>query len=123
MFPALRPGGTTPEGLCFEAIMKNFLGSNNDMDSYFLNISDGEPYFESSGLRYSGEMAFNHTKKMVKKIQEMGVKTLSYFVDEYVNSTEPSKGFKQMYGAGARKIDVTNVAQISKTMNGLFLSK
>lgn len=123
VFSCLTPGGTTPEGLCFEAILNKFIPGGNDFDSYFLNISDGEPYFESSGLRYSGEMAFNHTKKMVKKIEEMGVKTLSYFVDEYVNSTEPSKGFKQMYGAGARKIDVTNVAQISKTMNGLFLSK
>lgn len=123
VFSCLTPGGTTPEGLCFEAILNKFIPGGNDFDSYFLNISDGEPYFESSGLRYSGEMAFNHTKKMVKKIEEMGVKTLSYFVDEYVNSTEPSKGFKQMYGAGARRIDVTNVAQIAKTMNGLFLSK
>lgn len=123
VFSCLTPGGTTPEGLCFEAILNKFIPGGNDFDSYFLNISDGEPYFESSGLRYSGEMAFNHTKKMVKKIEEMGVKTLSYFVDEYVNSTEPSRGFKQMYGAGARRIDVTNVAQIAKTMNGLFLSK
>lgn len=123
VFSCLTPGGTTPEGLCFEAILNKFIPGGNDFDSYFLNISDGEPYFESSGLRYSGEMAFNHTKKMVKKIEEMGVKTLSYFVDEYVNSTEPSRGFKQMYGAGARRIDVTNVAQIAKTMNQLFLSK
>jgi hypothetical protein len=123
VFSCLTPGGTTPEGLCFEAILNKFIPAGNDFDSYFLNISDGEPYFESTGLRYSGELAFNHTKKMVKKIEEMGVKTLSYFVDEYINSTEPSKGFKQMYGAGARKIDVTNVAQISKTMNQLFLSK
>lgn len=123
VFSCLTPGGTTPEGLCFEAILNKFIPAGNDFDSYFLNVSDGEPFFESNGLRYCGESAFNHTKKMVKKIEEMGVKTLSYFVDEYVGSTEPSRGFKQMYGAGARKIDVTNVAQISKTMNGLFLSK
>ena len=123
MFPALRSGGTTPEGLCFEAIMKNFLGSNNDMDSYFLNISDGEPYFGTGAFQYSGRPAFEHTRKMVKQIEGMGIKTLSYFVDDYSYSTEPSDGFKRMYGKGAKKIDVTNVAQITKTMNELFLTK
>jgi hypothetical protein len=28
-----------------------------------------------------------------------------------------------MYGSGARLIDLTNVSQITKTMNQLFLSK
>ena len=45
MFGGLRPNGTTPEGLCFEAIMKSFIPINNDMDSYFLNLSDGQPYY------------------------------------------------------------------------------
>ena len=103
--------------------MKNFLSSNNDMDSYFLNISDGEPYFGNSSFQYSGQPAFEHTRKMVKQIEGMGIKTLSYFVDDYSNSTEPSAGFKRMYGKGAKKIDVTNVAQITKTMNELFLTK
>lgn len=124
MFPTLHSAGTTPEGLCFEAIMKNFLGSTNDMDSYFLNISDGEPYFGNSDLYYSGDIAFQHTKKMVKQIESMGIKTLSYYVDSWIpDGGEPSKGFKIMYGKGAKLIDVTNVAQITKTMNQLFLSK
>ena len=120
----LRAGGTTPEGLCFEAIMKNFLGSTNDMDSYFLNISDGEPYFGNNDLYYSGDMAFEHTKKMVKQIESMGIKTLSYYVEQWVpQNGEPSAGFKKMYGKGAKLIDVTNVSQITKTMNQLFLTK
>ena len=124
MFPSLGPAGTTPEGLCFEAIMKNFLPSNNDMDSYFLNISDGEPYFGNSDLYYSGDIAFQHTKKMVKQIESMGIKTLSYYVDSWIpDGCEPSNGFKIMYGKGAKLIDVTNVAQITKTMNQLFLTK
>jgi len=126
MFPALNAGGTTPEGLCFEAIMKNFLGSTNDMDSYFLNISDGDPYFGSSHFYYAGEVAYNHTRKMVKQIEAMGIKTLSYYVEESYyskQSDEPSEGFKKMYGKGARKIDVTNITQITKTINGLFLQK
>ena len=124
MFPTLHYNGTTPEGLCFEAIMKNFLGSTNDMDSYFLNISDGEPYFGNNELYYSGEMAFEHTKKMVKQIESMGIKTLSYYVEQWVpKNGEPSRGFKTMYGKGAKLIDVTNVSQITKTMNQLFLTK
>ena len=124
MFPTLHYNGTTPEGLCFEAIMKNFLGSTNDMDSYFLNISDGEPYFGNNDLYYSGDMAFEHTKKMVKQIESMGIKTLSYYVEQWVpQNGEPSAGFKKMYGKGAKLIDVTNVSQITKTMNQLFLTK
>jgi hypothetical protein len=125
MFPALNAGGTTPEGLCFEAIMKNFLSANNDMDSYFLNISDGEPYFGTSSYEYSGTPAFEHTRKMVKQMEGMGIKTLSYYVEEarYSSSNEPSNGFKMMYGKGSRAIDVTNIAQITKTMNELFLQK
>jgi len=123
MFPSLCANGTTPEGLCFEAIMKNFLPSNNDMDSYFLNISDGEPYFGNNDLYYSGHTAFDHTRKMVKQIESMGIKTLSYFVDDWSSDSEPSEGFKRMYGKGAKKIDVTSIAQITKTMNQLFLTK
>jgi len=124
MFPTLNAGGTTPEGLCFEAIMKNFLSANNDMDSYFLNISDGDPYFGTSSFYYSGEVAYQHTRKMVKQIEAMGIKTLSYFVEQWAREgSEPSDGFKKMYGKGAKLIDVTNVSQITKTMNQLFLEK
>ena len=49
------PSGTTPEGLCFEAIvMKEFVPINNDLDSYFLNLSDGQPYFPGEGFYYGG---------------------------------------------------------------------
>ena len=124
MFPSLCVGGTTPEGLCFEAIMKNFLGSTNDMDSYFLNISDGEPYFEANSFYYGGDPAFQHTRKMVKQMEGMGIKTLSYFVDQWVKAgDEPSYGFKTMYGKSSKLIDMTNVSQITKTINSLFLQK
>jgi hypothetical protein len=123
MFGGLRSGGTTPEGLCFEAIMKNFLGSNNDMDSYFLNISDGEPYFQGRGFYYGGDMAADHTRKMVKQIEGMGIKTMAYFIgDGYVQSSS-ERLFKKMYGKGSQMIDVTSVSQITKTMNKLFLTK
>jgi hypothetical protein len=122
-FPTFRTFGTTPEGLAFEAIMKQFLPSNNDMDSYFLNISDGEPYFHTNKYYYGGSGAEDHTRKMVKKIEGMGVKTLSYFVGDKSGDDYSMGAFKRMYGKGAQFIDVTNLTQITKTMNQLFLQK
>ena len=53
----------------------------------------------------------------------MGIQTLAYFIgDGYGDSTD-ERAFKRMYGKGAKMIDVTNVNQITKTMNQLFLQK
>ena len=123
MFPSFRVFGTTPEGLCFEAIMKEFLPSTNDMDSYFLNISDGEPYFQSNSYYYGGTPAENHTRKMVKQIEGMGVKTLAYFVGGQYDGDLSMDNFRRMYGNGAEFINVTNLTQVVKTMNQLFLQK
>ena len=123
MFGGLGPSGTTPEGLCFEAIQKEFVPINNDMDSYFLNISDGQPYFPGNGFYYGGETAEKHTNKMVKMIESMGIQTLAYFIGDGYDDGYDSKAFKTMYGKGAKVIDVTNVNQITKTMNQLFLQK
>ena len=123
MFPALGPSGTTPEGLCFEAIQKEFVPINNDLDSYFLNISDGQPYFPGHGFYYGGDSAERHTNKMVKMIEGMGIQTLAYFIGDGYSNSSDERSFKNMYGKGAKMIDVTNVNQITKTMNQLFLQK
>jgi hypothetical protein len=127
LFQYLRPGGTTPEGLAFEGVMKQMVGSTTDVDSYFLNISDGEPYFHGKGYNYQGYYASKHTKKMVDKIQSMGIKVLSYFVSEYSGDVDASSGsgkvFKDCYGKAASYINVTNVNEVTRTMNGLFMAK
>ena len=125
MFGGLRANGTTPEGLCFEAIMKEFVPINNDLDSYFLNLSDGQPYFPGQGFYYGGNSAETHTNKMVKMIESMGIQTLAYFVSDWEidENSSDARSFKKMYGKGAKMIDVTNVNQITKTMNQLFLQK
>ena len=123
MFGGLGPNGTTPEGLCFEAIQKEFVPINNDLDSYFLNISDGQPYFPGQGFYYTGDSAEKHTNKMIKMIESMGIKSLAYFIGDGYEDGYDAKAFKRMYGRGAKMIDVTNVNQISKTMNQLFLQK
>ena len=125
MFGGLRANGTTPEGLCFEAIMKEFVPINNDLDSYFLNLSDGQPYFPGQGFYYGGNSAETHTNKMVKMIESMGIQTLAYFVSDWEidENSSDARSFKKMYGKGAKMIDVKNVNQITKTMNQLFLQK
>ena len=128
LFGYLDATGTTPEGLAFEAVMKQMVGSNGEIDSYFLNISDGEPYFNGKGLSYSGSSAAKHTRKMVKSIEGMGIKVLSYFVSDDAhetdeNSSSSARLFKECYGPFASYINITNVNEVTKTMNRLFMNK
>ena len=123
LFPHLRVAGTTPEGLCFEAILDEIIPSTNDRDSYFLNFSDGMPMFSNSELSYYNQQAVNHTKKMVKEIRSKGIKVLSYFVGDDYHRDESMIDFKSMYGKDAEFIDVTSVMSVSKTMNKKFLEK
>ena len=124
IWPSLHPGGTTPEGLCYEAIMKDFVGGTNNRDSYFLNFSDGQPMFSGDGFEYYGDSALHHTKKQVKEIIKKGISVMSYFVgDSEYDRTRNMDDFKTMYGNDAQFIDVTKVSSLAKTMNNLFLEK
>ena len=68
-FSGLGPSGTTPEGLCFEAIQKEFLHSNNDIDSYFLNLSDGQPYFAGQNFYYAEKEQLNILTKWLNLLR------------------------------------------------------
>ncbi len=123
LFPALHANGTTPEGLCYEATMKYFVPTTKDIDSYFLNICDGEPQYSEDGTNYYGEIAVEHTRKMVKKMKEQGINMLAYFVSDYDHQSSKNK-FKRMYGEdSSRFIDIENIVPITKTLNELFLKK
>jgi len=123
LFPALQANGTTPEGLCYQAVMKHFVESNKDMDSYLLNICDGEPSFSNDQCQYSGQNALLHTKKMVGQIKDMGIKVMSYFVGDSYGYGRSQDNFKVMYGSDSKFIDVKQVVPIVKTMNELFMKK
>ena len=124
LFKYLDVAGTTPEGLCYEAIMNEIVPSSTDKDSYFLNFSDGMPMFGNGDVDYHGDVALNHTRKMVKEIRNRGIKVLSYFVaDSSWGRDRDSKSFKTMYGKDAEYIDITSVLSVSKTMNKKFLQK
>jgi hypothetical protein len=123
LFPALHANGTTPEGLCYEATMKYFVPTTKDIDSYFLNICDGEPNFTDDGTNYYGNVAVEHTRKMVKKMKEQGINVMAYFVSDYGASGSSETKFKRMYGEDSRFIDIENIVPITKTLNELFLKK
>ena len=124
MFPHIYPGGTTPEGLCFEAILKDLVPTSNNRDSYFLNLSDGMPMFSNDTINYYHSEALNHTKDMVNEIRKQGIKIMSYFVSDSSYGREDNvRDFKTMYGQDAEMIDINSVLQISKTMNKKFLEK
>jgi hypothetical protein len=152
LFPYLEACGCTPEGLAFEAIMEKFIvGKKSDgQDHYFLNLSDGEPYYHLSSatnkygtsFSYNGEAAVQHTRKQVEKIRATGVNVLSYFISsESVVAGKwgynPSNiagpqieyhgtlggQFQKMYGKDAKFIQVNSVTDLAKTINQLFLDK
>ncbi len=123
LFPHIGVAGTTPEGLCFEAVMDEIVPTTNDRDSYFLNFSDGMPMFSNSDLSYYNDEAINHTKKMVNEIRNRGIKVLSYFIGGSYERESTSADFKTMYGSDAEFVDVTSVMSVSKTMNKKFLEK
>ena len=123
LFPLLTVSGTTPEGLCFEAVMKEIESTTTDKDSYFLNFSDGMPMFSNKEIDYNYDTAINHTKKMVDELRGRGVKVLSYFIGDSWDRERSVKTFTKMYGKDAEYIDVTSVLPVAKTMNKKFLEK
>ena len=118
--------GSTPEGLCLDALNKFIPQSSYYLDSYLINMSDGMPNFRArNGSEYVREEAYIHTASDVNKIKNKNIKILSYFISKNKNKykTEASECFKQMYGRNSRFVDVDNINQITQTLNKLFLSE
>ena len=121
------PNGMTPEGLCFESMLKKnqLVKSDSEMDSYFVNLSDGGPGGVSN---YSGETARIHTKAQIDKMRnELGMNILSYFMMESsyddFGSTSSGRMFQGMYGKAATQVQPDNALQIAKTLNNMFMGK
>jgi len=129
LFPMLSPCGFTPEGLCFEALSKTFLPATTERDVYFVNISDGQPYFctkGANGFDYTGYEAASHTKRQVDNLRKKGILVSSYYVEDSDSSWYRDRfveSFKKMYGKDSQFINVGNVHEVAKTMNKKFLQK
>ena len=123
LFTALDVSGTTPEGLCFEAIEKDLIPGNSNQDSYFINFSDGQPWYSNDEIEYSGDRAESHTKKMCDGMRAKGISVLSYFISNYDldDDSYDVRAFKRMYGKDAEFVNATNMMQVAKTMNKKFL--
>ena len=96
--------------------------SVNSDDNYFINFSDGQPFYSSGDIYYYGVDAERHCKKQVKMMKNRGIKILSYFVADYSYDRERDS-FKNMYGKDASFIKPTNMMEVAKTMNSMFLQK
>lgn len=121
------PSNVTPEGICFESMIKQniLVAGSEQLDSYFLNISDGQPCMNS----YGGNTALQHTKKQVDTMRsQMNMKIVSYFVSERdvdsvtFKDTQDGRAFTRMYGADAQCVDSKRVMEIAKSLNKKFLS-
>jgi hypothetical protein len=127
LFPYLHVGGGTPEGLAFEAIQAELLEGVKNTTRYFVNLSDGVPEHgftpigKSNWLSYTGEGAFNHTARQVKKLRESGVHVLSFFIAEG-NATHYKSQFRKMYGNTATFVNTRSVPQIAFALNKMFLA-
>ena len=138
----MRPTNYTPEGLCFEAMynQNQFIAGTSDLDSYFINFSDGQPC--CSG--YSGQDAGNHTKRWIDKLRtNLNMKVLSFYIhhkmlpatataeerakgltemQDSFNHSSDGKLFRLMYGKDATAIDPTSVMEIAKSLNKTFMA-
>ena len=123
LFKHITCPGITPEGLCFEAIQKEIVDGSGDMDSYFINFSDGAPYFENKDIQYWGQYAVRHTKTQVDNMVHRGIKVLSYFISGNYSYDSNESDFKAMYGRGAEFINTSQVVPLAKTLNKMFATK
>ena len=107
----------------FEAIMKDIteMGDANT-DKYFINFSDGDPYFETTGFTYCGQKADTHVRSQVKKMKAAGVKVLSYYIDGTSLNEEQRRSFDYKYGKDTTAyVSVTDIVPLTKTLNKKFI--
>ena len=140
----ISPAGGTPEGLCFKATLDLVMECATTHDVYFINFSDGEPSFSYSRksslstsaattatgqyFSYGGELAWKHTRAMMNKIRERGVKVMSYFISDgpthgRYGESYGVRAFKEMYGESAQFVNVENAGEVLRTLNKLLLAR
>lgn len=120
-----QPSGSTPESLCFEAMMiKNQIASSScSHDSYFINLSDGQPCGPSD---YSSYNAIVHCQQQCSKIEsQLKATILSFLINEEA-STQGLSGadgqvFQQMYRSAARAIDTNSLPSVASELNQILL--
>lgn len=108
---------STPESLCFEAIMDDITSVTKGCDKYFINFSDGMPGFRGS---YGGKFAVNHVRKMIGKMRASNIKVLSFYISA-IEDQQRLNIFKKMYGKDAATVNVTQIVPLAKSINKMFI--
>lgn len=82
VFESIYTTNTTPEGLCFEAIMGEIIKQSANTDAYFINLCDGQPFMvnEKQQFAYRGQAAQTHSRKQVDRMRARGINVLTYFI-------------------------------------------
>lgn len=123
LFPQLQANSLTPEGLCFDGIMKETLRMAQNTDAYFINICDGEPYLQFSGtggsFDYSGDKARKHSREQMRRMEAGGIKFITYFI----GNSRDFDSVKDCYGENAIHLErASEVHKIATTMNKRLLA-
>lgn len=138
LLPHMETCGSTPEGLCFNTIMRSILKSSAGKDAFFLNFSDGAPGFsmscKTSGggrgwINYSGESAYKHTNKQIVEMRNNNINVISYFIGsdsmfrdgKLQEDRGDVKCFRTMYGTDAQFIDTQDIFKVARSINNKFL--
>lgn len=112
----ITPAGATPEGLCFDALMQKIMAPILNVNTLFINFSDGLPGMYGIG----SDAILRITKKSIRGMKECGVKVLSYYIEDgysYGGGSAESV-FKDMYGEKESKfINVNELTALAKTIN------
>lgn len=124
IFPSVSAHGSTPEGLCFEAIQKQIKKDAIDNDAYFINICDGMPAFSKSSkgkqFIYTGVDAENHCREQMVKIERSGTKYTAYFIGS--ESSNYVSGMERCYGGRVEYLrSASEVQRIADAINSKLI--
>jgi hypothetical protein len=123
LFPKVSANNLTPEGLCFDGIMKDTIQKSANTEAYFINICDGEPYMNytssNGSFDYGGPKAQAHSKKQMQRMEQNGVKFITYFI----GSKYDFEAVEKCYGKNAVLLQrADEIGVITKTMNKRLLA-
>ena len=123
VFPKVTANNLTPEGLCFDGIMKDTIQKSANTEAYFINICDGEPYMQYSAgngsFDYNGDKARQHSKKQMQRMEQNGIKFITYFI----GSRHDFDPVEKCYGKNAVHLQrADEIGVITKTMNKRLLA-
>lgn len=120
LFPRISTIGTTPEGLTFEAAMRDIKKSSANTDAFFINLCDGAPFYSNNQVSYSGEYAKKHSKTQTDRMMQNGINVLTY----YIGSLGGYNDLKKTYPINCFHLNnATEITKIVRVLNGNLLKR